>query len=736
MGFDLRQAPLGAVLMGAAMLTALPLHAQESGSSTKEEAMELAPLVVEGERERADGPVDGPFATQSATATKTDTPIIETPQSISVISSQDMSARGARSLAQSIRYATGITTENRGGAVGRYDLFSIRGFSTSQTYLDGMLMPYNGWYSSPQIAPEMVERLEILKGPASVLYGSAPPGGLVNSVSKRPQDTASGEISASIGSDNLYEGLLDATGPLDQEGKFSYRFIGLGRVQDGQARTTETERRLIAPSFRWQPTDKTSLTLLTHFQHDPKGGTFGGVPGAGSVFPNPNGPLPTDFYDGDEKFEEFNRKQLTLGYIFEHRFDDVFTFTQNTRYLKTDLDYESVYGGLLLPDNRTLLRAMIYTNEESTSYSTDNRLQAKFNTGAISHTLLAGVDYWTLDSDLERGDLVPTLLTPFIVPPIDIYNPDNNQPLPAVPLTQLNNYEIEQTGIYLQEQLKLDGLVVLLGGRQDWYESKNTIRLTPANNSSISQDKFSGRAGVLYHFENGLAPYISYAESFEPQTGADRFGNAFEPTTGQQVEAGLKFQSPDGSFLITGSVFDLTKQNVTVSDPLGAPGDQIQQGEVRSRGFELEGHIQPLSGLNIAAFYTKMDVETTEDTNAANIGKTPVQVAEETASLWAEYALPSSLIDGLTIGGGVRYVGETYVDVTNTLGTTDPYTLFDAMIEYDLGAISPQLGGNSLRLNGTNLADKRHVAGCYTQLMTGCWFGAERQVTLTFTHRW
>lgn len=735
MGFDFRRGPLKAALMGAVAFAALPVHAQEAAQDT-DNTMELVPLVVDGTREKADGPVNGPFATQSATATKTDTPIIETPQSISVISSQDMSARGARSLAQAMRYATGVTTETRGGAVSRYDLFTIRGFATSQTYLDGMLMPYNGWYSSAQIAPEMVERLEILKGPASVLYGSAPPGGLVNFVSKRPQDRASGEISATIGTDNLYEGLIDTTGPLDEEGKFSYRFVGLGRVQDGQARTTETERRLIAPSFLWQPTDKTSLTVLTHFQHDPKGGAFGGVPGAGSVSPNPNGPLPTDFYDGDVKFEEFNRKQLTLGYIFEHQFDEVFTFTQNTRYLETDLNYKSVYGGLLFPDNRTLLRAMIYTNEESTSYSTDNRLQAKFNTGAISHTLLAGVDYWTLDSDLERGDLVPTLLTPFIVPPIDIYNPDNDQPLPAVPLTQLNNYEMEQTGIYLQEQLKFGGLVVLLGGRQDWYESENTIRLTPANNSSISQDKFSGRAGVLYHFENGLAPYVSYAESFEPQSGADRLGNPFVPTTGQQVEAGLKFQSPDGSMLITGSVFDLTKQNVTVTDPLGAPGDQIQQGEIRSRGFEIEGHIQPISGLNLAAFYTKMDVETTKDTTAANVGKTPVQVAEETASLWAEYALPSNIIDGLTIGGGVRYVGETYVDVTNTLGTTDPYTLFDAMIEYDLGAISPELAGNSLQLNGTNLADKRHVAGCFTQLMTGCWFGAERQVMLTFAHRW
>ncbi|MDP1625852.1 TonB-dependent siderophore receptor [Parvibaculum sp.] len=711
--------PLAAVLIGTAALTAAPLRAQEQAES---EAVDLAPLVVESEGERADGPVEGHFAKRSATATKTDTPIMETPQSISVISSGDMSARGARSLAQAMRYATGVTTESRGAVVSRYDMLTMRGFQINRNYLDGMQLQYNGWYAIPQIAPEMVERLEILKGPASVLYGSSPPGGLINLVSKRPEDEASGEVSASVGTNNLYEGVIDATGPLDDEGKYLYRFTGLARTSDGQAKTTEVERELIAPSFTWRPSSRTSLTFQAHYQQDPKSGAYGAVPASGSVFENPNGQLEPDFYDGDENWEEFNRKQWTLGYLFEHELDEVFTFRQNIRYLETKMNYKSVYSTGLQADNRTLNRASIYSDEDSTSYAIDNQLQARFGTGAVKHTVLAGLDRWDLNSDAEIGyGSAPTL---------DIFNPDNSQTIPAIAPYYDYKLDHSQTGVYLQEQAKIGGLTVLLGARQDWYKRRNFERLG-GNHTGFDQDNLSLRAGALYTFENGIAPYISYAESFEPQSGSDFSGNPFEPTTGEQIEAGVKFQSADERVMVTAAVFEITKQNVTTADT-AHPGFSIQTGEVRSRGFEIEGHVQPAAGLTLSAFYTKLDVEYTKD-NGGLAGKTPTWVADETASLWAEYALPASMVDGLTVGGGVRYVGETYVDPANT-GTTDPYTLFDAMLEYDLAAISPELSGNSVRLNGTNLADKRHVAGCYAQYW--CWFGEERTVTLTLTHRW
>lgn len=715
-----------AALLAASALTlpATALRAEEDAANGKQDEAPTAPILVdaEGIREQADGPVIGGFATQSATATKTGTPIVETPQSISVISSQRMTEAGDQSIAQALRYSTGITTENRGAVVTRYDMFTLRGFQILRTYLDGMELQYDGWYASPQIDPAMVERVEILKGPASVLYGNTPPGGLVNQVSKRPLAISSGEITASIGNKNLYSGSIDVTGPLDDEGKYLYRFVGLGRQEDGQAVTTKVERVLAAPSFTWKPTDETSLTILTHYQHDPKSGAYGAVPALGSVYDNPLGKISRDFYDGDVNWEEFDRTQWAAGYIFEHKFGDTFSFRQNVRYLDVDMNYKSVYSYGLQADNRTLTRYSIYSDESSTSYSIDNQLQADFETGPFQHTVLAGLDYWHLSSDVEVGY--------GSAPDLDIFNPDNNQTIPAIPPYYDFDYTRDQTGVYLQEQLKWGGLVVLLGGRQDWYRRKDHELLSDSY-SSLNQSNFSGRAGVLYRFDNGIAPYISYSESFEPQSGSAYDGSAFDPTTGQQTEAGLKFLSPDNSMLLTAAAFEIRKQNVTTSDP-AHPGFSIQTGEIRSRGIELEGHVKPFRGLDLSAFYTWLDVEYTKD-NSGLEGKTPVWVADRTASLWATYDLPPETIAGLKLGVGIRHVSGSYVDSANS-GKTAPYTLFDAMAEYDLGMLSSTFVGTSLRLNATNLADKEYVAGCYGT--NWCWYGEERRVKLTLTHRW
>ena len=717
-----------AALLAASALTlpATALRAQEDADGSKDAPLS-APIVVNTDaiREKADGPVIGNFATQSATATKTGTPLIETPQSVSVISSQDMQARDDQSIGQALRYSTGVTTENRGAVVTRYDMITIRGFQVNRSYLDGLQLQYNGWYAIPQIDPSMLSRVEILKGPASVLYGSTPPGGLVNLVSKRPQEIASGEVSASVGNQNMYSGYVDVTGPLDEDGKYLYRFIGKGWQEDGQAKTTKVERVLFAPSFTWRPTDDTQITFLAHYQRDPKSGGYGAVPARGSVFGNPNGEIPTDFYDGDVNWEAFDRRQWTAGYEFQHSFDDVFTFKQNVRYLRTLVDYKSVYSTSLQSDNRTLNRASIYSDEDSRSIAIDNQLQARFETGALEHTVLAGLDYWTLNSDVEVGyGTAPTL---------DVFNPNNDQTIPPISPTADYDYTRHQTGVYLQEQMKWGGLVALLGGRQDWYHRQDDNRLG-GSPSSLQQNEFSGRAGLLYHFENGFAPYVSYAESFEPQTGVTASGTPLDPSTGQQVEAGVKFQSPDERFMATAAVFEIKKQNIGVDDPdPTAPSNaQIQVGELRSRGFEIEGHLRPIKDLKLSAFYSLTNAEYTKDTTGL-VGKTPVWVAKHNGSVWAEYSLPPELVNGLTLGAGARYVGASYVDAANT-GKTSPYVLFDAMAEYDLGTLSSKLIGTSLRVNATNLGDRRYVAGCYGQ--DWCWFGEERRLTLTLTHRW
>ncbi|WP_422026009.1 TonB-dependent siderophore receptor [Pyruvatibacter mobilis] len=725
----------GALLLSVAPAALMPALAQETAPQTVLETAqeaapaaspdavrELAPITVEATGESADGPVEGVFATRSATATKTDAPIAETPQSITVVPAAAIEARNANSVAEALRYATGVTTENRGGSVSRYDMFTVRGFQVNREYLDGLQLQYNGWYAIPQIDTSMIERVEVLKGPASVLFGNSPPGGLVNLVSKRPQDTASGKVSVGIGTNKLREATVDTTGPLDDEGEFSYRLIAKAHSKDGQAKTTEAERVLVAPSLTWQPSDRTSLTVLTHYQRDPKSGSYGAVPSLGSAFDNPLGQLDPDFYDGDVNWEEFDRTQIAAGYEFEHSFDDTWTVRQNFRYLETDIDYRSVYPTALAGDNRTLGRASIYSDERTKSFAVDNQIQAKFTTGPIEHTLLAGLDYWKLNSDAEIGyGAAPTL---------DLFAPNNNQPIASIAPSRRWDFDHHQTGIYVQEQLKWGGLTVLAGGRKDWYERDDTELLsgTPAD---LEQDNFSGRIGALYRFENGIAPYVSYAESFEPQSGTDFAGTPFKPTTGQQTEVGVKYLSLDESVMVTVAAFDLYKQNVTTRDPAN-PAFNIQTGEIRSRGVEVEGHLDLTNGLGLSAFYTFLDTEYTKD-NTGLVGKTPVWVAKHNASLWADYTFDQDTIPGLKVGAGARYTDGSWVDAANSR-QLDPFTLFDASIEYDLGALTADLEGTSVRLNGSNITDKRHVAGCFSS--GWCWFGEERAVTLTVAHEW
>lgn len=704
--------------MGALVLAA-PGEAASAGP-----VKEAAPLVVRSQalQESATGPVPGVFAKRSATATKTDAPLIETPQAITVIPARDIEKRAAGSVAEALRYATGVTTENRGGVVSRYDMLTLRGFQQTNQFLDGLQLQYNGWYAIPQIDPAMIERVEVLKGPASVLYGSTPPGGLINLVSKRPLAEAGGELSLAAGTNDLRDLRLDVTGPLAGDESLRYRIIGHGLAADGQARTTENERMLIAPSLTWEPGSATTLTLLAHYQRDPKSGAYGAVPARGSVFDNPNGRLSPDFYDGDVNWEEFDRTQWTVGYELAHAIDPTFTFRQNARFLETAIDYRSVYARALLPDDRTLLRASIYSDERSRSIAIDNRLEARFTTGALSHTVLFGLDYWDMYSEAEIGY--------GSAPSLDIFNPDNDQGIGPIAPTRDFEFDRTQTGLYVQDQIRWGGLTLVAGGRKDWYERKD-VELLSANTTKLEQDNFSARLGALYRFDFGVAPYASYAESFEPQSGADFAGNPFDPTTGEQVELGVKYLSPDERVFVTAAAFEVTKQNVTTPDP-AHPGFSVQTGEIRSRGLEVEAYVEPVTGLSLSGFFTRLDTEYTRD-NAGLVGKTPVWVAEHQASLWAEYAFAAGALDGLTLGLGVRHVGPSYVDAANT-AKTDAYTLIDGLIEYDLGAVTADLDGTVVRLNGTNLADKDHVAGCYSTAW--CWFGEERAVTLTLAHRW
>ncbi|AHE49764.1 ferrichrome-iron receptor [Aeromonas hydrophila 4AK4] len=657
------------------------------------------------------------------TATKTRLDPIETPQAISVVESETLEQRGVSSVSEALRYVPGVNTELRGGAVNRLDLFNIRGFDNYQNFYDGLLLQYNEWNLQPQIDPVAIEQLEVFKGPTSVLYGSMPPGGMVNLIAKRSQREAKHSVSLATGTGTLKEMSLDSTGAINDQ--LAYRVVGLAREKDGQAVTSKEERYVFAPSLDWQLSERTLLNLNLYYQKDPEAGIYTTVPASGSVKSNPLGQLGSDSFLGDENWNEYNRDVTLLGYKLSHDFNANWQVLQNARYMDASAYQRNTYNAALAADNRTLARNAYLTDEASKGFVIDNQLAGKVMTGPAQHNLLLGVDYQYLDARILYQDTLD-----YSAPAIDIFNPDHDQIRPdalAFSYEDRKTIRQSQTGVYLQDQVRLDRLVAIGGARYDSYRMDTDSRglyLGAASQSlaQIDQDNLSFRLGALYELDYGLSPYVSYAESFEPVPGADKSGKAFDPATGHQWEGGLKFLSEDMSKTATISAFHITKENALVTDPDNVYGPKLQTGEIVSKGIELEGRVDLTSRLDLALSYTRQDMEITKDTTDLQ-GKTPVWVPRQMASLWSNY-LPGGSLEGMRVGAGLRYVGEAQIDAANT-DTVPDYLLMDMSASYDLAALSASLKGVGVSLSASNLLNKTYFS-CYDQ--NNCWFGAERNV--------
>ena len=657
------------------------------------------------------------------TATKTQLDPIETPQAISVVDSETLEQRGVSSVSEALRYVPGVNTELRGGAVNRLDLFNIRGFDNYQNFYDGLLLQYNEWNLQPQIDPVAIEQLEVFKGPTSVLYGSMPPGGMVNLIAKRPQREAKHSVSVATGTGTLKEMSFDSTGAINEQ--LAYRVVGLARQKDGQAVTSEEERYVFAPSLDWQISDRTLLNLNLYYQKDPEAGIYTTVPASGSVKSNPLGQLGSDTFLGDENWNEYNRDVTLLGYKLSHAFNDNWQVLQNARYMDASAYQRNTYNAALAADNRTVARNAYLTDEASKGFVIDNQLAGKVQTGPAQHNLLLGVDYQYLDARILYQDTLD-----YSAPSIDMFNPNHNQIKPDALVFSYEDRKTirqSQTGVYLQDQVRLNRLVAIGGARYDSYRmdtDSHGLYLGAASQSlaQIDQDNVSFRLGALYELDYGLSPYVSYADSFEPVPGADKSGKAFEPSTGHQWEGGLKFLSEDMSKTATISAFHITKQNALVTDPDNIYGPKLQTGEIVSKGIELEGRMDITDRLDLALSYTRQDMEITKDTTDLQ-GKTPVWVPKQMASLWSNYYAGGTL-QGMRVGAGLRYVGEAQLDAANT-DTVPDYLLMDMSASYDLAALSQSLKGVQASLSASNLLNKTYYS-CYDQ--NNCWFGAERNV--------
>ncbi|MER8826666.1 TonB-dependent siderophore receptor [Mesorhizobium sp. M0938] len=712
------------LLAGAALALIPSVSAFAQQNNTQ-----LEPVVVEGEAgDSATGPVDGVVAKETKTGSKTATKLTEIPQFVSVIGRQEIDDQGAQKIDESLRYTAGVFTQPFGPDSDTNWIF-IRGFQATDTgvYMDGLQLfsyGFGGFY----VDSFGIERIEVLKGPASVLYGGSNPGGIVNYVSKRPDGRQRYVETGVNDAGRAYLGF--DVGDVASDGVVSYRVNGRVAGGDTYSDLQDGWRGFISPSITWQPDDQTRLTVLANFSHideNHNGGNF--LPYIGTVVDRVVDGVNYGRIDPDANFTEpsidlYKREQGSIGYEFEHTFDNDWTVRSNTRFGAASIDEASVYPNGWASATE-LDRINFGHDTDVMTFLSDLQIEGKFETGAIEHTLLAGIDYKYYNIDqVQSSALFGT------TPPIDAFDPVYGSPL--TPRVSYLNQDLtqKQLGFYAQDQLRFgDGWLVTLNGRYDWgwLSADNGPTYYSATSSSQSSNvgDFSGRAGLAYEFDNGITPYASIATFFNPIIGTDANGDLFKPEEGVQYEVGVKYEPTFVDGLFTLSVFDLTRQNVAVASP-DNPFAQVQRGEVRSRGVELEGKVNITEDLRVTGAFTAYDLEITKDTNPALIGKTPFIVPELMVSASVDYTFRGDWYDGVSIGAGVRHLGSSWADNENT-AKVPAVTLADLKLGYE----KENWG---VDLNITNLFDKTYVASCQTTLT--CSYGEGRSFKLKAHTTW
>lgn len=709
-----------------------PQNSQSNASAVGSTALET--IVVQGENAR--GAVDGFVATQSATATKTGTSLKDTPQAINVVTKDQIAAQGSATLTQALRYTPGVISQY--GDDSRYDWFTVRGFRPSR-YLDGLRLPFGSrGYAQPRVEPFSLERAEVLKGPASVLYGQGDPGGLINMVSKRPSATALNDVEMQFGTDKRLQTAFDLGGGAGDDDSFLYRIVGVGRLTDTQYDYVREKKGYIAPSLTFRADEGTSLTFYGSYQHidSPGGGGAPALPANGTLYTSIYPELPRGAFPGEPGYDHYKSDQASVAYEFEHEVDDTWTVRQNLRYsyIGTDTQRVQPYCPTVC-DPKAFYRYAWAFPESARAVTVDNQIIGKFQTGGVTHTALFGLDYSYESSRYEESALSP-ILTPFngLDP---VYGATV---IKRPPIATRIDQDRSQVGLYAQDQMEWNNFVFSLSGRYDWANTDTRTRTSAGVNLVDQKDgKFTWRAGVVYNFENGFSPYAGYSTSFNPVSGTDRLGDAFEPTTGEQFEVGLKYQPDGGNSFLTLSAYHLTQDNVLSPDTTpGFTNYNVQTGEVRMRGVELEGKAELTDSFSILASYAYTDSEITKaNPNAAgisNAGNRFAFVPRQQASLWLDYTLQtSSAWDGLSFGSGVRYTGQTFGDNANKFDIPS-YTVFDAAVRYDFGKADPKLEGLKASLNVGNLFDRKYVSTCIAA--TGCYWGEGRTVYATLKYSW
>ncbi|MBI6854238.1 TonB-dependent siderophore receptor [Pseudomonas cichorii] len=711
------------------VLRGLPLQLSITPSGTlsieprpETSAMELSDINVSAASNEQDawGPAHSWVAQRSATVSKTDTSLLEIPQSVSVITREEMQSRKYDSLADALNYNTSVISQPNGYSRVADD-YRMRGFDigprTGGVMRDGMKMQSTQFEGGQE--PYGLERVEVLKGASSVLYGQLAPGGLINAISKRPTLDPLHEINLEYGNHDRQQLSTDHSGRIDEQGRFSYRLTALVRDSGTQYDAIDDDKHYIAPALTWQINDDSRLTLLASHQRTQTSltppmrydiTTFSSTPGY---------KVPYSLFAGEPDFDDYDGTLQTFGYLFEQRLSDNLQVRHAARYFesRTDYDYITLNNSRISGANLSSLSRTYNSREDiATGWTTDTSLQLDLESGRWKHTLLGGLDYYrkTYDSHRFSGS----------APTLDLANPVYGR-LPNVnrSIDSGSDLHSHQLGIYLQEQLKLDDRwLLMIGMRQDWADN-STLNYRNDSRTGTDDSKVTGRIGLVYLAENGLAPYISYSQSFLPSSGTDANGDAFLPTEGEQYEIGIRYQPAGREMMISAAVYQLTQSNV-ITSIAGSDFDE-QTGKERSTGFEVEAKAQLTRQLAMSAAYAYTDAHIIKDNDEVLEGSRIEGTPYHNASLWLDYRFDSPGLQGLSVGSGVRYVGTTHTSPSVTDRKIPAYTLFDARISYDLD------DHWQVSAKAQNLTNEK-----YLYCANSCRYGDTRSLVGAVSYRW
>lgn len=710
-------------LTAGPLVLSVSLAAQSVYAQSANDEIELETITVEANTDLPLEHLENYAAEAAGTATRGEAGDLRTtPRSVSVITELQFEDQAVQSVEDAIAYTPGVTVQTF-GQDGRYDQFAIRGFesNSSSSYRDGMPLRTYGW-GAWRTEIFGLERIEVLRGSTSDLYGANQPGGLVNSITKRPKFTYAGVARTKLSGFGGGELAVDVTGPLTD--RLAYRFVGLYNDSGTIFDEIDQSRIYIAPSLTWKATDRTNITVYAQYQKDSVPDTYVLVPEYGSLRSNPIAEYGNDFYPNNPDRSTIETTQSYVGYELDHTFDNNLTFRSRGRFSRNDWLNQTAYASSFFSssgvpdaiDTAVLIDFDVDQRVDETSL--DNALLYEFGTGNIQGTVIGGIDYYRAKYDNTYGFGLggyKNLLTGVVT---SVSSPSS--------VTQQNE-DMKQTGLYVSTSATINtNWVVNAGLRQDWVArdfKSTTSGVTQAQDND--QTFTSANLGLSHNFDNGMTVYGNASRSFDlPPVGADIDGNALDVEKANSFEIGTRFQPLGTNSLFSLALFQIDKSNTTQSIA-GTPFVE-QTGKVRSRGAELGATYNFQNGASVLASYTYIDAHYRDDESYGN--NQLARIPEHSAAIWLSYQVPQ--VAGLRLGAGVRYIGSRFATDENTAEfKVSSATLLDASISYEWDAWKATLAGR-------NLANNEYVTYCSGtagDFSNGCSYGAGRTVELSLT---